>query len=74
MSAKGRPHQHHADEGEQGPDWFRALDIIVWVAVAVIAAVGIEWFVGYLTREKIAAGASRYLDRVRTAKGEETSE
>ena len=44
-------------------DWFAALDIAVWVSVAVIAVLALEWFIGKLVRENIAAGASRYLKK-----------
>jgi len=44
-----------------GVDWWTVLDITVWVAVVIIAGLGLEWLVGYLVRERIARGAGRFL-------------
>jgi hypothetical protein len=49
------------------PRWWRAADAVVWAAVVVIAAIGIEWCVGVVARERLARGASRYLDQVANA-------
>jgi len=60
-------HQHGTPPGasdgadQLGFDWWRALDLAVWAAVAVIAVLGIEWLVGTVVRERIAAGANRLL-------------
>lgn len=55
-----------ADDGADGHqlDWFHILDVIVWVAVGVIGILAAEWLLGKIVRDKIAAGASRYLQRV----------
>ena len=53
-----------ADRGGYSLDWFRVLDVVVWVAAALITAMGVEWFIGYLVREKIARGADKYLAKV----------
>jgi hypothetical protein len=67
MSAQERGHTHAKkvggpDDGA-GPDWFRVLDVVIWVSVAAIAVMGIEWLIGRAIRESIAASASRYLKK-----------
>ena len=59
-------------EGERGDafDWFRVLDIAVWVAVTVVVVIGLEMLVGRFVRERIARDATRYIERVRAGKGE----
>lgn len=52
---------HSHDQGAVESGWFRALDALVWVSVAVIVVLAAEWFVGVLIRERIASGARRYL-------------
>ncbi len=62
--AAGHDHQHAAAGGPDdgaGIDWFKALDVVVWVSVAVITILAAEWIVGYLAREALARGADRYL-------------
>jgi hypothetical protein len=54
------------DDGA-GPDWFRVLDVVIWVSVAAIAVMGIEWLIGRAIRESIASGASRYLKKTADA-------
>lgn len=49
------------DHEHSALDWFKVLDVAVWVAVAVIGAIALEWFVGFVVRERIARGANRYL-------------
>jgi hypothetical protein len=44
-----------------GFDWTRVADGAVWVAVGVIAILGIEWFIGFLAREKMTRAADRIL-------------
>lgn len=68
MSASGKGHSHGPrGKSAGGPDdggefdWFAVLDVAVWAAVAVIAFVGIEWLIGRVIRENMAAGASKYL-------------
>jgi hypothetical protein len=53
----------HAHDDDQGAsfDWFQVLDVFVWVAVALIAGLAAEWLIGWLIREKMAAGASKFL-------------
>jgi len=63
MSGDSHVHQGVTDSGEYA-HWFRILDVLVWLSVAVIFAIGIEWMVGYVVREKIARGADRYLAKV----------
>lgn len=66
MSA-ARGHRHgREDQAAGGPDdgafnWFKVLDILVWVAVALIVALAAEWFTGLVVREKIARGADKML-------------
>lgn len=57
-------------EHEHAFDWFKLLDILVWCAVALIAAVALEWMIGYVVREKLARGADRYLAKVNAGKAE----
>lgn len=47
----------HAHE----PDWFRVLDVVVWVSVAVIVIMAVEWIGGAIIRETIARQAQRFL-------------
>jgi hypothetical protein len=42
-------------------DWFRALDLVIWSAVVVLAALGLEWFFGAFIRERIHGQAMRVL-------------
>lgn len=63
MSAP-RPAGGPDDGAGEGFDWFRVLDIAVWTAVVVIAALAIEWLIGYVVRERISRGADKYLSRV----------
>lgn len=54
-----------ADDGhEHGIDWFRGLDMIVWVAVIIILTMGVEWLLGRYIRERMASGAQKYLAKV----------
>lgn len=62
MSKPGAGHTH--DQAGAVNPW-RWLDIVVWVTVALIAALATEWLFGKLVRESIASGASKYL-RART--------
>lgn len=48
-------------------DPFRALDVLIWGSVAVIAVIALEWFAGKVIRERIARGATRYLKTRATA-------
>lgn len=61
MSAAGASHTHD-DVAE--PNWFKAIDTIVWVSVAIIACLAAEWLVGYLARERLARGADKYLAKM----------
>jgi len=68
-----RPHEHtheSPDDGGAGYDWFKVLDVMVWVSAAVIAAMAFEWFLGFLMREKLARGAKQYLAKVRAGKAD----
>jgi hypothetical protein len=47
--------------GRTAFDWFRALDLAVWAAVIVIAALGVEWAFGTVLRERVTAQATRIL-------------
>lgn len=66
---KSHGHTHRSKREAGGPDdgagvdWFRVLDIAVWVSVAVIAVMGAEWLIGRVIRESLASGASRYLKK-----------
>ncbi len=56
----------HSREPAGGPDdgafdWFKILDILVWVAVAAIAIMGVEYLLGWVARERIATKAQQYL-------------
>jgi hypothetical protein len=46
-----------------GVDWFAVLDTVVWLAVGVVLIIGAEMLVGKVVRERIAAGAEKYLRR-----------
>lgn len=61
--SKAAEHVEH-DEDVPLPNWWKILDILVWVAVGVIAVIGAEWLIGYLVRERITQGANRYLATV----------
>jgi hypothetical protein len=54
----------HQDQGDSPVDWFKALDMLVWVSVALIVAMAAEWLIGKLVREKISHQAERYLAKV----------
>lgn len=69
MSA-GPAHQHEAD-GRKPFDWFTALDILVWVSVALILILGAEWAYGTFVRERISREAGRYLARAAESKSTE---
>jgi hypothetical protein len=58
----GEPEHDHADKG--GVDVFALLDIAIWCAVAVVAIVGLDMLFGKIIRERLASGASRYLQRL----------
>jgi hypothetical protein len=58
----GRKAAGGPDDGA-GPDWYRVMDVLVWVGVAAVAVIGIEWLFGKMVRESIASGASRYLKK-----------
>lgn len=60
MGKPGEGHSHEHD-GDNSFDWFGAFDIAVWAAVAVLVALGVEWLIGYLVRERIARGADKFL-------------
>jgi hypothetical protein len=51
------------DDGAAVVDWWKIADIAVWVAVAVVAALAVEWLMGAVVRENIATGFRRYLAR-----------
>jgi hypothetical protein len=63
-------HSHDATGGpdDGAVDWFRYLDVLVWVSVALIAAIALEWLLGYIVREQITRGADRYRARVAAGK------
>lgn len=63
-----RSHSHSRAKPAGGPndggfDWFNVLDVAVWASVAVIAVIGIEWLAGRVLRERIAAGAEKYIHK-----------
>ena len=60
-------HTHGGPADGAGADWFKFLDVLVWVAVAAIVILGAEWLAGYLMREKLGRQAERFLTRA-TAK------
>ena len=59
------PEHEHQDQAP-GLDWFRVLDTLVWVSVAIIVCFAAEWLIGYLVRERIAAGADRWRAKATT--------
>ncbi len=61
---KPAEHTHDDEDQDHVAAWFRGLDIVVWVAVAVIAILALEWLGGYLVRERLARSFRQYLDRV----------
>lgn len=69
---KGQGHSHGGpDDGAEGEvfDWFRVFDVLVWVAVGVVVVFAAEYLAGAIIREKISAGAQKYL-RQETKTGE----
>lgn len=61
------PRRRHTPAG--GPDdgeidWFKWLDIAVWIAVTIIVILAVEWLAGHIIRETIARGAQRHLAKV----------
>lgn len=68
---KGKAHSHPKggpDDGAvTGIDWFKVLDVAVWVCVGVIAIMGVEWLVGKVIRESVTAGANRILQKAAPA-------
>lgn len=68
-------HGHDHDGADDGAvDWFRLFDALVWVSVALIAALAAEWLIGYLVRERIARGADKYLAKVGAGKSDPDAE
>lgn len=59
----GRRQEKPKGDDSQGFDWFAIMDVAIWAAVAIITVVGIEWLVGHVIRESLAAGASKHLKR-----------
>ena len=57
------PHGHdHTGGPDDGAfDWFRILDMLVWVAVAAIVIMSVEYLLGWMARERIARQAQRFL-------------
>lgn len=68
MSKAEAEHTHDAGDG---PDWWKVLDIAIWAAVVVIAALAIEWLVGMVARERMTAAANRVLQTAARKGGSE---
>jgi len=70
-TADGKAHSHRKPAGGPddgaGLDWFKMLDVAVWVAVGFIAIMGVEWLVGRVLRESVTAGANRILQKASPA-------
>lgn len=64
MTTNGGP-----DDGAARLDGWRVLDILVSVAIGVIVVLAAEWLVGYVVRQRIAAGAQRHLAKVNSQAG-----
>lgn len=60
--ASRRDDQDHGHEHGEPALW-QWFDWAVIVALVVIVAIAAEWLVGFLVRERISAGAARYLRR-----------
>lgn len=70
--SRGHTHQQPAGGPNDGAfDWFRVLDVIIWVSVILIAVLALEWFTGLVVREKIARGADKFRAQVTARKGGE---
>lgn len=59
-------HTHGGPDDGAEANWFKFLDVLVWVAVAAIVILGAEWLVGYITREKLGRQAERFLAKAST--------
>lgn len=57
--ARRRPAGGGPDDGAF--DWFKILDYVVWGAVGILVILAVEWVSGHIVREKIVAGAEKYL-------------
>jgi hypothetical protein len=51
--------------------WPQMLDILVWCAVVVIAALAVEFLAGYVIRERLANGFTKLLARRQPAPADE---
>jgi hypothetical protein len=60
-------HSHQPADGDGGADWFKVLDIAVWVAVVLLVVMAAEWVAGRIVRERIARGAARHLAKAAPA-------
>lgn len=57
-------HTHdQADTTGVGPAWFTALDWAVWIAIILIAGLGVEWLFGAYIREMGSRQAARFLSK-----------
>jgi hypothetical protein len=75
MSGRRASGGDQGDEHDHGPvDWFQVLDVAVWVAVAVVLAIGADLLFGKIMRERLARGASRYLAKMTAGQTESTTE
>jgi len=57
-------HTHEGGPDDGAYDWFKILDIVVWVSVALITCMAVEWLIGVVVRERISRGAARHLAKV----------
>lgn len=73
MSAR-KPAGDQGDAHTHGAvDWFKVLDVAVWVAVVVVVVIGAEMLVGKVVRERIARDAGRYLAKVSAGKPDDAA-
>ena len=60
-------HGDDHDHGDREAAWFRILDIAVWVGVTVIGVLALEWFAGYVVRERLTAQVQRHIKLTHSA-------
>ena len=70
--AAAKPAHTHDGDGEPF-DWFKLFDIVVWVAVAVIVILGIEWAFGAAIRARLGREAETFLKHRRVPAADQPS-
>lgn len=63
--SRTEPHDHDHDQGgAAGVDWFRLLDALVWVSVAVIVILAAEWLFGEAIRARLRSRVVREAEQI----------